>query len=72
MARRRPQVVPLDPPVVDVEQAVVLTGDCDEPLPEREVGTHVEEAVVPFEVRPDGSIAHFAHEAGRAQREMGS
>lgn len=37
----------------------------------REVGTVVEEAVLPFERRKDGSIAYFTQEQAQ-QREVGS
>lgn len=38
----------------------------------REVGTVVEEAVLPFERRKDGSIAYFTQEQAVQQREVGS
>ena len=38
----------------------------------REVGSVVTEEAVPFEVRPDGSIAHFAHATAQIAREVGS
>jgi|GEM_PF-3644649 len=38
----------------------------------RELGSVVTERAVPFEVRPDGSIAHFAHASAQIAREVGS
>jgi len=39
---------------------------------EREVGTLVEEPMIPFEIRKDGSVAHFTHEAAALVREVGA
>lgn len=39
---------------------------------EREVGSVVEEPVIPFEIRKDGSIAYFTQERAALQREVGS
>jgi ribosomal protein L1 len=39
---------------------------------DREVGTVVEEVVLPFEVRKDGSIAYFTQEHAAMVREVGS
>ena len=83
MAKRRPQIaVTTDEEFVELAELDELDRqlqeeaqegwEAEEPTLQREVGTKVEEVAVPFEVRPDGSIAHFAHEAGNIQREMGS
>jgi hypothetical protein len=64
MARRR---VEQDQGEVDP----VELAEEEEDLLVREVGTLVEEPMIPFEIRKDGSVAHFSHEAAALVREVG-
>jgi hypothetical protein len=58
--------------VADATKGLTDEVEPEEAEPERELGTAVEEPLLPYEVRKDGSIAHFTQERASLQREVGS
>lgn len=60
-----------DDEIDDLDVVDPETAEEETPQLVREVGTTTEVAAIPFEVRKDGSIAYFTHEA-TTMREAGS
>ena len=81
---RRSRPTPVDEPevedrelssvgdVVDDRELADEAEEVEEVAADREVGTIVVEQALPYEIRKDGSIAHFTQERASLQREVGS